>query len=77
MSAPWRDVTAFRVTSVAGNHYIGYQFSAHSARAKVPAGVMLPIARFADLPLDAVAELLEACRRRFGQPGEPADRTGR
>ncbi|MDI9690331.1 hypothetical protein QM326_37525, partial [Burkholderia cenocepacia] len=43
-------------------------FSAHAARAKVPAGVMLPIARFADLPLDAVAELLEACRRRFGQP---------
>ncbi|WP_175768061.1 aspartyl-tRNA synthetase [Burkholderia cenocepacia] len=74
---PWRDVTEFRIVSVAGNRYIGYQFSAHSSRTKVPGGVMLPIARFADLPLDAVAALLEACRRQFGQPDEPADRTGR
>ncbi|NTZ87081.1 aspartyl-tRNA synthetase [Burkholderia metallica] len=73
---PWRDVTEFRIVRVAGNHYIGYQFSAHSSRTKVPGGVMLPIARFADLPLDAVAELLEACRRQFGLPDEPADRTG-
>ena len=52
---PWRDVTEFRIISVAGNRYIGYQFSALSSRNKVPGGVMLPIARFADLPLDAVA----------------------
>lgn len=74
---PWRDVTEFRIVSVAGNRYIGYQFSAYSSRTKVPGGVMLPIARFADLPLDAVAALLEACRRQFGLPDEPADRTGR
>jgi len=74
---PWRDVTGFRIVRVAGNHYIGYQFSAHSSRTKVPGGVMLPIARFADLPLDAVAELLEACRRQFGLPDEQADQAGR
>lgn len=74
---PWRDVTEFRIISVAGNRYIGYQFSALSSRNKVPGGVMLPIARFADLPLDAVAGLLEACRRQFGIPGNEADRTGR
>ncbi|MDF3081049.1 aspartyl-tRNA synthetase [Burkholderia sola] len=74
---PWRDVAEFRIVSVAGHHYIGYQFSVHSSRTKVPGGVMLPIARFADLPLDAVAALLEACRRQFGLPDEPADRTGR
>ncbi|MBR8379774.1 aspartyl-tRNA synthetase [Burkholderia cenocepacia] len=74
---PWRDVTEFRIVSVAGNRYIGYQFSAHSSRTKVPGGLMLPIARFADLPLDAVAALLEACRRQFGLPDKPADRTGR
>lgn len=74
---PWRDVTEFRIVSVAGNHYIGYQFSAHSSRTKVPGGVMLPIARFADFPLGAVAGLLEACRRQFGLPDEQAERTGR
>ncbi|WP_175955509.1 aspartyl-tRNA synthetase [Burkholderia sp. BCC0405] len=74
---PWRDVTEFRIISVAGNRYIGYQFSAHSSRTRVPGGVMLPIARFADLPLDAVAGLLEACRRQFGAPGNEVDRTGR
>lgn len=73
----WRDVTEFRIISVAGNRYIGYQFSAHSSRTRVPGGVMLPIARFADLPLDAVAGLLEACRRQFGVPDNEADRTGR
>ncbi|VWC71625.1 aspartyl-tRNA synthetase [Burkholderia lata] len=73
----WRDVTEFRIISVAGNRYIGYQFSAHSSRTRVPGGVMLPIARFADLPLDAVAGLLEACRRQFGMPDNEADRTGR
>ncbi|UXU89342.1 aspartyl-tRNA synthetase [Burkholderia sp. S-53] len=72
----WRDVTEFRIISVAGNRYIGYQFSAHSSRTKVPGGVMLPIARFADLPLDAVAGLLEACRRQFGGQGDRADGTG-
>lgn len=71
----WRDVTEFRIISVAGNRYIGYQFSALSSRNKVPGGVMLPIARFADLPLDAVAGLLEACRRQFGAPGNEADLT--
>ncbi|MEN2469762.1 aspartyl-tRNA synthetase [Burkholderia sp. GS2Y] len=70
---PWRDVTEFRIISVAGNRYIGYQFSAYSSRTKVPGGVMLPISRFADLPLDAVAGLLEACRRQFGVPEERAD----
>lgn len=74
---PWRDVTEFRIISVAGNRYIGYQFSALSSRNKVPGGVMLPIARFADLPLDAVAGLLEACRRQFGIPDNEADRPGR
>ncbi|CAB3759489.1 aspartyl-tRNA synthetase [Burkholderia puraquae] len=74
---PWRDVTEFRMISVAGNRYIGYQFSAHSSRTRVPGGVMLPIARFADLPLDEVAGLLEACRRQFGVPDNEADRTGR
>ncbi|MFH5254272.1 aspartyl-tRNA synthetase [Burkholderia semiarida] len=74
---PWRDVTEFRIVSVAGNHYIGYQFSAHSSRTKVPGGVMLPIARFGDFPLGAVAGLLEACRRQFGLPDEQAERTGR
>lgn len=74
---PWRDVTEFRIISVAGNRYIGYQFSALSSRNKVPGGVMLPIARFADLPLDAVAGLLEACRRQFGVPDNEADRPGR
>lgn len=73
----WRDVTEFRIISVAGNRYIGYQFSALSSRNKVPGGVMLPIARFADLPLDAVAGLLEACRRQFGVPGNEVDLTGR
>ncbi|MCA8257973.1 aspartyl-tRNA synthetase [Burkholderia sp. AU31624] len=73
----WRDVTEFRIISVAGNRYIGYQFSALSSRNKVPGGVMLPIARFADLPLDAVAGLLEACRRQFGVPGNEADLTRR
>jgi hypothetical protein len=73
----WRDVTEFRIVSVAGNRYIGYQFSAHSSRTKMPGGVMLPIARFADLPLDAVAGLLEACRRQFGVPDNGADRTAR
>lgn len=72
----WRDVTEFRIISVGGNRYIGYQFSAHSSRTKVPGGVMLPIARFADLPLDAVAGLLEACRRQFGGQGDRVDRTG-
>ncbi|WP_322083170.1 aspartyl-tRNA synthetase [Burkholderia sp. BCC1972] len=71
---PWRDVTEFRIVSVAGNRYIGYQFSPHSSRTKVPGGVMLPIARFVDLPLDAVAGLLEACRRQFGVPDERVDR---
>ncbi|MCA8294704.1 aspartyl-tRNA synthetase [Burkholderia sp. AU30198] len=74
---PWRDVTEFRIISVAGNRYIGYQFSPHSSRTRVPGGVMLPIARFADLPLDAVAGLLEACRRQFGVPDNEVDRTGR
>ena len=74
---PWRDVTEFRIISVAGNRFIGYQFSAHSSRTRVPGGVMLPIARFADLPLDAVAGLLEACRRQFGAPDHEAGRTGR
>ncbi|VWD60903.1 aspartyl-tRNA synthetase [Burkholderia contaminans] len=74
---PWRDVTEFRIISVAGNRYIGYQFSALSSRNKVPGGVMLPIARFADLPLDAVAGLLEACRRQFGIPDNEAGRPGR
>lgn len=73
---PWRDVTEFRIISVAGNRYIGYQFSAHSSRTRVPGGVMLPIARFADLPLDAVAGLLEACRRQFGTSDNDAGRTG-
>ncbi|OXI91157.1 aspartyl-tRNA synthetase [Burkholderia sp. AU31652] len=73
----WRDVTEFRIISVAGNRYIGYQFSALSSRNKVPGGVMLPIARFADLPLDAVAGLLEACRRQFGVRDNEADLTGR
>ncbi|HDR9483554.1 TPA: aspartyl-tRNA synthetase [Burkholderia aenigmatica] len=73
----WRDVTEFRIISVAGNRYIGYQFSAHSSRTRVPGGVMLPISRFVDLPLDAVAGLLEACRRQFGMPDNEADRTGR
>lgn len=73
-ATPWRDVTEFGIVSVAGNHYIGYQFSAHSSRTRVPGGVMLPINRFADLPLDAVAALLEACRRQFGGP---EDRAGR
>lgn len=73
---PWRDVTEFRIISVAGNRYVGYQFSAHSSRTRVPGGVMLPIARFADLPLDAVAGLLEACRRQFGTPDNDAGRTG-
>ena len=36
--------------------------------------VVLPINRFADLPLDAVAALPEACRRQFGRP---EDRAGR
>ncbi|AXF20579.1 aspartyl-tRNA synthetase [Burkholderia pyrrocinia] len=72
----WRDVIEFRIISVAGNRYIGYQFSAHSSRTKVPGGVMLPISRFADLPLDAVAGLLEACRRQFGVPDDRANRTG-
>jgi len=67
----WRDVTEFGMISVAGNRYIGYQFSAHSPRTRVPGGVMLPINRFADLPLDAVAALLEACRRQFGMPDDP------
>ncbi|MDR0243205.1 MAG: aspartyl-tRNA synthetase [Burkholderia sp.] len=71
---PWRDVTEFRIVSVAGNRYIGYQFSAHSSRTRMPGGVMLPIARFADLPLDAVAGLLEACRRQFGAPDDRAGR---
>ncbi|MBN3835120.1 hypothetical protein G3N64_25305 [Burkholderia sp. Ac-20344] len=62
--------------SVAGNRYIGYPFSAHSSRIRVTGGVMLPIARFADLPLDEVAGLLEACRRQFGVPDREADRTG-
>ncbi|KAG8153064.1 aspartyl-tRNA synthetase [Burkholderia catarinensis] len=70
---PWRDVAEFRIVSVAGNRYIGYQFSAHSSRTRVPGGVMLPISRFADLPLDAVAGLLEACRRQFGVPDDQAD----
>ncbi|VWD24193.1 aspartyl-tRNA synthetase [Burkholderia lata] len=73
---PWRDVTEFRVISVAGNRYIGYRFSAHSSRTRVPGGVMLPIARFADLPLEEVAGLLEACRRQFGVPDNEAGRTG-
>ncbi len=73
----WRDVTEFRIVSVAGNRYIGYQFSAHSSRTRVPGGVMLPIARFEGLPLDAVAGLLEACRRQFGTPDSEVDRTGR
>lgn len=73
----WRDVTEFRIISVAGNRYIGYQFSPHSSRTRVPGGVMLPISRFADLPLDAVAGLLEACRRQFGMPDNEVDRTGR
>ncbi|VWD32084.1 aspartyl-tRNA synthetase [Burkholderia contaminans] len=73
----WHDVTEFRIISVAGNRYIGYQFSALSSRNKVPGGVMLPIARFADLPLDAVAGLLEACRRQFGVRDNEADLTGR
>ena len=38
-------------------------------------GVMLPINRFADLPLDAVAALLEACRRQFGMADDPVGRT--
>lgn len=71
---PWRDVTEFRIISVAGNRYIGYQFSPHSSRTRVPGGVMLPIARFVDLPLDAVAGLLEVCRRQFGVPDDRADR---
>nr|WP_249189775.1 aspartyl-tRNA synthetase [Burkholderia ambifaria] len=71
----WRDVTEFGMISVAGNRYIGYQFSAHSPRTRVPGGVMLPINRFADLPLDAVAALLEACRRQFGMPDDPVGRT--
>ncbi|WP_176048120.1 aspartyl-tRNA synthetase [Burkholderia sp. BCC1644] len=71
---PWRDVTEFRIISVAGNRYIGYQFSPHSSRTKVPGGVMLPIARFVELPLDAVAGLLEACRRQFGTADDRADR---
>ncbi|VWB75465.1 aspartyl-tRNA synthetase [Burkholderia lata] len=73
----WRDVTEFRIISVAGNRYIGYQFSALSSRTRVPGGVMLPITGFADLPLDAVAGLLEACRRQFGVPGDEGDQTGR
>ncbi|AFQ48264.1 hypothetical protein [Burkholderia cepacia] len=72
---PWRDVTEFSIISVAGNRYIGYQFSSHSPRTKVPGGVMLPINRFADLPLDAVAGLLESCRRQFGQPDDRVGRT--
>jgi hypothetical protein len=44
-ATPWRDVTEFRIVSVAGNHYIGYPFSAHSSRPKVPGGVMLPVFR--------------------------------
>lgn len=75
-ATPWRDVTEFRIIRVAGNRYIGYQFSAHSSRIRVPGGVMLPIARFADLPLDAVAGLLEAGRRQFGMPDNEVDRTG-
>ncbi|WP_448166585.1 aspartyl-tRNA synthetase [Burkholderia ambifaria] len=71
----WRDVTEFGMISVAGNRYIGYQFSAQSPRTKVPGGVMLPINRFADLPLDAVAALLEACRRQFGMADDPVGRT--
>nr|WP_257127525.1 hypothetical protein [Burkholderia sp. MSMB1078WGS] len=73
----WCDVTEFRIVRVAGHHYIGYPFSVHSSRTKVPDGVMLLIAGFVDPPLDAVAELLQACRRQFGQPTsrppEPAD----
>lgn len=69
----WRDVTEFGIVSVAGNRYIGYQFSAHSPRMKAPGGVMLPINRFADLPLDAVAALLEACRRQFAMPDGSVD----
>ncbi|RQR38715.1 aspartyl-tRNA synthetase [Burkholderia sp. Bp9143] len=72
---PWRDVTEFGIVSVAGNRDIGYQFSAHSPRTKVPGGVMLPINRFAGLPLDAVAVLLETCRRQFGMADDPVGRT--
>ncbi|WP_322023945.1 aspartyl-tRNA synthetase [Burkholderia sp. BCC1977] len=72
---PWRDVSEFGIVSIAGNRYIGYQFSPHSPRAKVPGGVMLPINRFAGLPLDAVAVLLETCRRQFGMPDDRVGRT--
>nr|WP_257128488.1 aspartyl-tRNA synthetase [Burkholderia sp. MSMB1459WGS] len=72
---PWRDVTEFRIVRVAGNRYIVYPFSVHSSRTKVPDGVMLPIGRFVDLSLDAVAASLQACRRQFGQTDEQAART--
>ncbi|MGS0894163.1 aspartyl-tRNA synthetase [Burkholderia stagnalis] len=72
---PWRDVSEFGIIRVAGNRYIGYQFSEHASRIKVPGGVMLPINRFADLPLEAVAGMMEACRREFGAPDARADRT--
>lgn len=73
----WRDVTGFAMISVAGNRYIGYQFSEHASRTPVPGGVMLPVSRFVGLPLEAVAGLLELCREQFGTadggPGARSD----
>lgn len=62
----WRDVTGFGTVSVAGNRYIGYQLAERASRVRVPGGVMLPASRFAGLPLDAVAGLMELCREQSG-----------
>ncbi|MGU7769280.1 aspartyl-tRNA synthetase [Burkholderia sp. MR1-5-21] len=69
----WRDVTDFGVVNIYGNRFIRYQFTEHAQRARVPGGVLLPVNRFAELPLEAVAAMMEACRDTFTTSASPAD----
>lgn len=61
----WNEVTEFSVISLGGNRLIAYNFIEPSRRRRLPGGVALGITRFAGLPVDAVAAVMESCRRQF------------
>ncbi|MGU7779930.1 hypothetical protein [Burkholderia sp. PU8-34] len=69
----WLDVTDFGVPNIYGNRLIRYPFAEHAQRARVPGGVLSPVGRFAELPLEAVAAMMEACRDTCATSASQAD----